>query len=113
MVKIVSTFPSCAASVRENQDCHRSKHRKKEKRKEKKKRKKKKKKKKEKKKKKKKKEKKRRREIRIRLRMIYSFRPLPLMKGCGWMTYHLTVHTIIVPMSKKTNKLTTVYLTSY
>ena len=21
------------------------------------------------------------------------------MKGCGWMTYHLAVHTIIVPMS--------------
>ena len=41
------------------------------------------------------------------IRMIYSFRPLPLMKGCGWMTYHLTVHTRIVPMSKKTNKLTT------
>ena len=36
-----------------------------------------------------------------RIRMIYSFRPLPLMKGCGWMTYHLTVHTIIVPMSQK------------
>ena len=45
----------------------------------------------------------------IRVRMIYSFRPLPLMKGCGWMTCHLTVHTIIVPMSKKTNKLTTMY----
>ena len=43
--------------------------------------------------------------------MIYSFRPLPLMKGCRWMTYHLTVHTIIVPMSKKPNKLTTMYLT--
>ena len=41
----------------------------------------------------------------LRIRMIYSFRPLPLMKGCGWMTYHLTVHTIIVPMSKKTNRL--------
>ena len=26
------------------------------------------------------------------------------MKGCGWMTYHLTVHTISVPMSKRTNK---------
>ena len=38
----------------------------------------------------------------IRIRMIYSFRPLPLMKGCGWMTYHLTVHTVIVPLSKKT-----------
>ena len=35
------------------------------------------------------------------------------MKGCGWMTYRLTVHTIIVPMSKKTNKLTTTYLTRY
>ena len=54
-------------------------------------------------------EREREREIRIRIRMIYSFRPLPLMKGCGWMTYHLTVHTIIVPMSKKTNKLTTMY----
>ena len=32
------------------------------------------------------------------------------MKGCAWMTYHLTVHTIIVPMSKKANKLTTMYL---
>ena len=29
------------------------------------------------------------------IRMIYSFRPLPLMKGCMWMTYHLTVHTIM------------------
>ena len=29
------------------------------------------------------------------LRMIYSFRPLPLMKGCRWMTYHLTIHTIM------------------
>ena len=55
----------------------------------------------------------REREREIRIRMIYSFRPLPLMKGCGWMTYHLTVHTIIVPMSKKTNKLTTMYLTPY
>ena len=45
--------------------------------------------------------------------MIYSFRPLPIMKGCGWMTYHLAVHTIIIPMSKKTIKLTTVYLTRY
>ena len=35
------------------------------------------------------------------------------MKGCGWMTYYLTVHTIIVPISKKTNKLTTMYLTPY
>ena len=50
---------------------------------------------------------------RIRIRMIYSFRPLPLMKGCRWMTYHLTVHTIIIPMSKKTIKLTTMYLTRY
>ena len=53
------------------------------------------------------------RERQIQIRMIYSFRPLPLMKGCGWMTYHLTVHTIIVPMSNKTNKLTTMYLTPY
>ena len=36
--------------------------------------------------------------------MIYSFRPLPLMKGCRWMIYHLTVHTIFIPMSKITNK---------
>ena len=43
--------------------------------------------------------------------MIYSFRSLPLMKGCRWMTYHLTEHTIITPMNKKTNKLTTMYLT--
>ena len=42
-----------------------------------------------------------------RVRMIYSFRPLPLTKGCRWMTYHLTVHTIITSMNKKTNKLTT------
>ena len=47
------------------------------------------------------------------IRMIYSFRPLSLMKGCGWMTYHLTVHTIVVPMGKKTNKLMTMYLTPY
>ena len=40
--------------------------------------------------------------------MIYSFRPLT--KGCRWMTYHLTVHTIIIPMNKKTIKLTTVCL---
>ena len=46
----------------------------------------------------------------IRIRMIYSFRPLPLMKGCGWMTCHLTVHTVSIPMSKKTIKLTTMYL---
>ena len=49
----------------------------------------------------------------IRIRMIYSFRSLPLMKGCRWVTYHLTVHTIIIPMSKKTNKLTPMYLTMY
>ena len=36
--------------------------------------------------------------------MIDSFRPLPLMKGCRWMTYHLTVHIIIMNMSKKINK---------
>ena len=29
------------------------------------------------------------------IRMIYSFRTLPLMKGCRWMTYHLRVHTIM------------------
>ena len=29
------------------------------------------------------------------------------------MTYHLTVHTITVPMSKKTNELITMYLTRY
>ena len=45
--------------------------------------------------------------------MIYSFRPLSLMKGCRWMTYHLTVHTVIIPMSMKTNNLTTMYLTRY
>ena len=28
--------------------------------------------------------------------MIYSFRPLPLLKWCRWMTYHLTVHAIIM-----------------
>ena len=53
-----------------------------------------------------------RQEIRIRIRMVYSFRPLPLMKWCRWMTYYLTVHTIIMPMSKKTNKLTIMYLTN-
>ena len=26
------------------------------------------------------------------------------MKGCGWMTCHLTVHTIIMHMNKKSNK---------
>ena len=26
------------------------------------------------------------------------------MKGCRWMTYHLTVHIIIMPTSKKMNK---------
>ena len=49
----------------------------------------------------------------IRVRKIDSFWPLPLMKGYRWMTYHLTVHTIIIPMSKKTIKLTTMYLTRY
>ena len=34
--------------------------------------------------------------------MIYSFRPLPLVKEYRWMTYHLAVHNIIIPMSKKT-----------
>ena len=48
--------------------------------------------------------------IRIQIRKIYSFRPLPLMKGCRWMTYHLTVHTIIMHVNKKPNKLTTMYL---
>ena len=51
------------------------------------------------------------RTINIYREKIYSFRPLPLMKGCGWMTYHLTVPTIIMPMSKKTKKLTTMCLT--
>ena len=45
------------------------------------------------------------------IRMIYSFMLLPLMKGCRRMTY--TVHTVIMPMSKKTNKLTTMYLIKY
>ena len=36
--------------------------------------------------------------------MIYSFKPLHFMKGCRWMTYHLTVHTVIMPMYKKTNE---------
>ena len=49
----------------------------------------------------------------VDIRMIYSFRPLPLMKACGWMTYRLTVHTIMIPMSKKTIKLTTMYLSRY
>ena len=35
---------------------------------------------------------------------------LSVMKGCRWMTYHLTVHTIIMHMNKKTNKRTTVCL---
>ena len=39
-----------------------------------------------------------------------SFRPLPLMKGCRWMTYQVTVHTIIMHINKKTNKLTTMCL---
>ena len=38
--------------------------------------------------------------------MIYSFRPMPLMKGCRWMTYQLTIHTIMMHVNKKTNKLT-------
>ena len=33
------------------------------------------------------------------------------MKGCRWMTYHLTVHEVCV--SKKTNRLTAMYLTRY
>ena len=45
--------------------------------------------------------------------MIYLFRPVPLVKGCRWMTYHLTVHTVIMPISKKTSKLTTMCLTRY
>ena len=35
------------------------------------------------------------------------------MKRCRWMTYHLTVPTVIIPMSEKSNKLTTMYLTRY
>ena len=31
----------------------------------------------------------------------------PSLKGCRWMTYHLPVHTVIMHMNKKTNKLTT------
>ena len=34
-------------------------------------------------------------EIRIRRRMVYSVRPLPLVKGCRWMAYHLTLHTVM------------------
>ena len=42
--------------------------------------------------------------------MIYSFRPLPLKKGCRWMTYHLTVRTIIMHyMKKKTYKRMAMY----
>ena len=44
---------------------------------------------------------------------FYSFRPSPIMKGCRWMTYRLKVHAMIVPMNKKTNKLTTMCLTRY
>ena len=33
------------------------------------------------------------------IRMIYSFRPLPLMKGCRWMTYHFIVHNNNVHLS--------------
>ena len=32
----------------------------------------------------------REREREVRLRKIYSFRPLPFVNGCKWMTYHLT-----------------------
>ena len=32
------------------------------------------------------------------------------MKGFRWMSYHLTVHAIIISMSKKTIKLTTMCL---
>ena len=39
-----------------------------------------------------------------------SFRPLPLMKGCRWMTYLLTLHTISIHMNLKTNKLKTMLL---
>ena len=40
-----------------------------------------------------------------RCREFYSFRTLLPMKGCGWMTYHLTVHTIIMHMNEKTNNV--------
>ena len=42
--------------------------------------------------------------VRVRIQMIYSFRPLPLINGCGWMTYHLTVHTIIVPIERQADR---------
>ena len=44
------------------------------------------------------------------VRKIYTFRPLPFMKEYRWMTYHLTVHTVIMPINKKTNNLTTMCL---
>ena len=46
----------------------------------------------------------RERQTEMEREMIYSFRPLLLMKKCRWMTYHLTVHT---------NKVATMYLTRY
>ena len=42
----------------------------------------------------------RQRNTEIWIRMIYSFRPLLRVKGCRWMTDHLAVHTIIMPMNK-------------
>ena len=40
--------------------------------------------------------------------IIYSFRPLPLMKRVQ--VDHLPVHTIIIPISKKTNKYSVIEL---
>ena len=34
------------------------------------------------------------------------------MKGCRWMIYHLTVHTMIMHINKKIKNLTKMYLNS-
>ena len=52
-------------------------------------------------------ERERERVIRIRIRIIYSFRPLPLMKRCRWMTYHLHSTYCNYTYEQNKNKLTT------
>ena len=39
--------------------------------------------------------------VEVSLTGMTEGRPLPFIKGYSWMTYYLTVHTTIMPMSKK------------
>ena len=35
---------------------------------------------------------------------LFVIRPLPLLKGCKWMTYHLIEHSQVMRMKKKSDK---------